>query len=74
MAALVAPLTGPTNPEELINVEEILTNADIPIVRIGLANGDRYTIKGLLDLELHDMKNKWADHLPSAFEGGTTQG
>jgi len=62
------------NPDELTNVEEILTAAEVPKARIGLAHGDRFTIKGLLDLELQDMKNKWESHLPAAFEGGTTQG
>jgi|TARA_B100000902_G_scaffold79734_1_gene84428 phosphoribosylformylglycinamidine synthase len=62
------------NPDELTNVEEILTAAEVPKARIGLAHGDRFTIKGLLDLELQSMKNKWKSHLPTAFEGGTTQG
>ena len=62
------------NPDELANVEEILTAAEVPKARIGLAHGDRFTIKGLLDLELQSMKNKWKSHLPTAFEGGTTQG
>ena len=62
------------NPDELTNVEEILTAAEVPKARIGLAHGDRFTIKGLLDLELQSMKNRWKSHLPTAFEGGTTQG
>jgi len=62
------------NPDELANVEEIITAAEVPKARIGLAHGDRFTIKGLLDLELQSMKNKWKSHLPTAFEGGTTQG
>lgn len=62
------------NPDELANVEEILTAAEVPKARIGLAHGDRFSIKGLLDLELQSMKNKWKSHLPLAFEGGTTQG
>jgi len=62
------------NPDELTNVEEILNAAEVPKARIGLAHGDRFTIKGLLDLELQSMRNKWESHLPTAFEGGTSQG
>ena len=62
------------NPDELINVEELLNAAEVPKARIGLAHGDRFAIKGLLDVELQSMRNKWESHLPTAFEGGTSQG
>ena len=62
------------NPDELTNVEEILNAAEVPKARIGLAHGERFAIKGLLDLELQSIQNKWENHLPTAFEGGTTQG
>ena len=40
------------DPEQMQSVEEIIQNQDIPSARIGLAHGDKFTIKGLIDIEL----------------------
>ena len=56
------------------SVEEIIQNQDIPSARIGLAHGDKFTIKGLVDIALSEILEQWEDSLPRVFESGTTQG
>jgi len=43
-------------------------------VRLGLATGDRLTVKGLLDVALAELTTSWRDALPNALGHGTTQG
>jgi len=62
------------DPEQMQSVEEIIQNQDIPRARIGLAHGDKLTIKGLLDIELSKILEQWEESLPRVFESGTTQG
>ncbi|MCX7621748.1 MAG: phosphoribosylformylglycinamidine synthase subunit PurL [Acidimicrobiales bacterium] len=61
-------------PELLPNVERVLDNAGVPFARIGVAAGDRISVKGLIDLALGDAVSAWRDRLPEALGAGTTQG
>ena len=61
------------NPEKISEVEALLSRSEIPSSRIGLATGERFTIKGLLDIGVDELEREWKSRLPSAFEGGTTQ-
>ena len=62
------------DPEQMQSVEEIIHNQDLPSTRIGLAHGDKFTIKGLIDIELSKIQEQWEESLPRVFESGTTQG
>ena len=62
------------DPEQMQSVEEIIQNQDIPSARIGLAHGEKFTIKGLIDIELSKIHDQWKNSLPRIFESGTTQG
>ena len=62
------------DPEHMQSVEEIIQNQDIPSARIGLAHGEKFTIKGLIDIELSKIHDQWKNSLPRIFESGTTQG
>jgi phosphoribosylformylglycinamidine synthase subunit PurL len=61
-------------PEHLVEVEERHTAAGVGCVRLGLATGDRLTVKGLLDIALAELTTSWRDALPDALGHGTTQG
>ena len=62
------------DPEQMQSVEEVIQNQGIPSARIGLAHGDTLTIKGLIDIGLSKILEKWENSLPQVFESGTTQG
>ena len=62
------------DPEKMQSVEEIIQSQDIPSTRIGLAHGEKFTIKGLVDIELSKVLEQWEESLPRVFESGTTQG
>ena len=49
-------------------------DAGVGCVRLGLATGDRLTVKGLVDLDLAELTAGWRDALPEALGHGTTQG
>jgi phosphoribosylformylglycinamidine synthase len=61
------------DPERLTTVENVCANAGVPIARIGVAGGDRITVKGLLDVALADATAAWSDRLPVALGSGTAQ-
>ena len=61
-------------PDLLQPVLNVCDEAGVPTARIGVAGGDRLTIKGLLDLSLAEATSSWRDRLPSALGAGTTQG
>ncbi len=61
-------------PERLGAVEAVLDHAGVPRARIGVAGGDRLSVKGLLDLPLPAVADAWRDRLPTALGAGTTQG
>jgi len=58
------------------NVAAVLNTCDqagVPTARIGVAGGDRITVKGLLDLALADVTDHWERRLPDALGAGTVQ-
>lgn len=61
-------------PELLQNVLNVCEHAGVPTARIGVAGGDRLTVKGLFDLGLAEATSAWRDRLPDALGAGTTQG
>jgi phosphoribosylformylglycinamidine synthase len=61
-------------PDLLQAVLNVCDEAGVPTSRIGVAGGDRLSIKGLLDLSLAEATSTWRDRLPSALGAGTTQG
>jgi phosphoribosylformylglycinamidine synthase len=61
-------------PEHLVEVERRHEEAGVACVRLGLATGDRLTVKGLLDVPLADLTTSWRNAIPDALGHGTTQG
>ena len=61
-------------PELLANVVNVADHFGVPTARIGVAGGDRLTVKDLLDVSLVDATAAWRDKLPDALGSGTTQG
>ena len=47
------------NPELLPEVEGAAAATGVTVSRIGLAAGDRFSIKGLLDLDMSAISNRW---------------
>ena len=47
------------DPELLPEVEEAAAATGVAVARIGLAGGDRFSIKGLLDLEMAAITDRW---------------
>ncbi len=62
------------DPELLTAVESVCDQAGVPFARIGVASGDRLSVKGLFDLSLADAVAAWHDRLPEALGAGTVQG
>jgi phosphoribosylformylglycinamidine synthase len=62
------------DPERLAAVENVLDDAGVEFARIGVAAGDRLSVKGVFDVALSDAVSAWRDRLPSALAAGTTQG
>jgi phosphoribosylformylglycinamidine synthase len=62
------------DPEQVRTVLTICEAADLPVTRLGVAGGDRFSLKDLLDLPLDDLTSSWRDRLPNALGSGTTQG
>jgi phosphoribosylformylglycinamidine synthase len=60
-------------PENIAAVENVCTGAGVPVSRIGVAGGDRISVKGLLDIPLADAVSAWTDRIPSALGAGTAQ-
>ncbi|WP_334142478.1 phosphoribosylformylglycinamidine synthase subunit PurL [Rhabdothermincola sp.] len=61
-------------PELVGTVENVCAEAGVPVQRIGVATGDRLSVKGLLDVGLEEATGAWRDRLPVALGSGTTQG
>ena len=61
-------------PELLADIEERAAAAGVQAVRLGLATGDRLSVKGLHDVALGDAVDAWRNRLPEALGHGTAQG
>ena len=61
------------DPERLTAIESACENAGVPVARIGVAGGDRISVKGLLDLPLVDATAAWSNRLSAALGAGTAQ-
>ena len=62
------------SPEKMGDVETRASTTGVPFARVGLATGDRMTIKGLVDVAVSDLDASFRDRLPDALGSGTTQG
>ncbi len=60
-------------PESMSIVENMCAEAGVPVSRIGVAGGDRFSIKGLVDLPLSEVIDAWTHHIPAALGAGTAQ-
>jgi phosphoribosylformylglycinamidine synthase len=60
-------------PDLLTSVLNVCENAGVPTARIGVASGDRLTVKGLFDVGLAEATAAWRDRLPAALGSGTVQ-
>jgi phosphoribosylformylglycinamidine synthase len=61
------------SPDLLTTVENVCAEAGVPATRIGVAGGERVTVKGLLDLPLSEVAGTWTDRIPVALGSGTAQ-
>jgi len=61
-------------PDDLKPVEQVLAGAGVDAERIGVATGDRLSVKGVLDVPLAAARDAWRRRLPDALGAGTTQG
>ena len=52
------------DPELLPEVEAAAAATGVAVARIGLASGDRFSIKGLLDLEMAAITDRWCSGTP----------
>ena len=55
-------------------VQERADAAGVPVTQLGLAAGDRLSVKGLVDVSLAEATAAHQDRLPAALGSGTTQG
>jgi phosphoribosylformylglycinamidine synthase II len=62
------------DPEQMSEIVARSEAAGVPCARVGLANGDRLAVKGMLDVAVSDLRATWQDRLPDALGAGTTQG
>ena len=60
-------------PDRLTEVLDACATAGVPAARLGVAGGDRLSVKGLLDVGLDDATAAWRDRLPDALAAGTAQ-
>jgi phosphoribosylformylglycinamidine synthase II len=62
------------NPEQLSEVEARIQAAGVAFTRVGLAHGERVSVKGMLDVAVTELATTWRERLPKALGSGTTQG
>ena len=62
------------DPDRLTAVLNVCEAAGVPTARIGVAGGDRFAVKGLVDVAVDDVVTAWRGRLPDALGHGTTQG
>ena len=60
------------DPARLPAVLAIAETAEVPTVRLGLATGSRFIVKGLLDVTVDEVVAAYTGRLPEALGVGTT--
>jgi phosphoribosylformylglycinamidine synthase subunit PurL len=61
-------------PEQLTTVLNVCEAAGVPTTRIGVAGGNRLSVKDLLEVPVDEVVASWRNCLPEALGHGTTQG
>ncbi len=59
------------HPDRLTAVLNVLDQAGVPQQRIGVAGGDRLSVKDLFDVSLADATQRWRHRIPDALGAGT---
>ena len=60
------------HPDRLVEVLSAAEEAKVPAVRLGLATGDRFVVKDLVDLPLAVLTTTYGGRLPEALDTGTS--
>jgi phosphoribosylformylglycinamidine synthase len=55
------------SPEQMKELEKIAAEHEMPLERLGLVGGDRFLIKGLVDLPLKEVEKAWREGLEQAL-------
>lgn len=61
------------HPDEMATVESLAAGEGVAVTRVGLAGGDRLSVKGLFDVAVDDVIARWRSVIPAALGSGTTQ-
>ena len=62
------------SPDKASAITQRCEQQGIAVSRLGVATGDRMTVKGLLDVSLDEATAAYRDRLPTAVGSGTVQG
>ena len=60
------------DPESLTDVLTLCEERGVPVVRLGLATGNQFKIKDMMDVSLSDLKAAFTNKLPNTFGVGTS--
>ena len=60
------------DPESLTDVLTLCEERGVPVVRLGLATGNQFKIKDMMDVSLSDLKAAFINKLPNTFGVGTS--
>lgn len=60
------------DPESLTEVLTLCEERGVPVVRLGLATGNQFKIKDMMDVSLSDLKAAFISKLPNTFGVGTS--
>lgn len=60
------------DPESLTEVLTLCEERGVPVVRLGLATGNQFKIKDMVDVSLSDLKAAFISKLPNTFGVGTS--
>jgi len=60
------------DPESLTEVLTLCEERGVPVVRLGLATGNQFKIKDMMDVSLSDLKAAFINKLPNTFGVGTS--
>jgi len=59
------------HPESVNDLLSRAEGANIPTTRLGLVGGDRFTVKGLIDVPKETVDSAFVTHIPNALGAGT---